>query len=393
MKVDRAAFLALTMSIASLACAAGSDDGSSSSEGAATVGGQCNIHDPATESGPAAEGASSVLSFDPSTNFSAAEGLCSDRVFGAHPSNEAIADASKQSLYAKCNSYAKLYVPWTQRFAYQRIQRNSQSGNLSFAVLYAIDKQIVQNAQICGTPTAQTLCATQTTKDGCVALASQLKPEKQASLAMCMVKGFTAFTCSEGGLEGSLAAVSTGVGAGCLINPTTESVSGPAAEGANASLGFDPVNDFPAAESFCLERVFGSGPAAEGFSSPSAEAFATPTAEGLALSAKDSVAEKCFSYAKLYVPWTMRFAYQQIQKNSQPGTLSIDTLFAIDKQITTDATICSTPEARALCKGEKDNVACVVEASQLQPDAQSSLKSCLDDKGFDTYTCSEGSLR
>jgi hypothetical protein len=379
MKVDRKMFLALTMAIAggaSAACSSGGD-GTSSTEGAVSAGAACIIN-PTTESvsGPAAEGANQVLGFDPVNNFSAAEGFCFDRTFGQNASLKTLQDISKQQIYAKCNSYGKLYVPWTMREAYQQIQRQSRSGTLTFAMLYAIDKQITSDKTICATSAATSMCKKESDKAGCTTLASQMKPEQQSKLSTCMdAQHFNAFTCAEGGLVDLPGASNQGPSS-CLIDPTTESISGPAAEGANAVLGFDPVNDFPAAESFCFDRTFGQN-------APDSVVLDT---------AHQQIYAKCNSYAKLYVPWSMREAYQQIQKNSSTGTLSFDTMYAIDRQLVGDKTICSTSAAQTLCANEKDKAACLTLASQMVPSAQPKLTACTDGKGFDVFTCAEGLL-
>ncbi len=168
-------------------------------------------------------------------------------------------------------------------------------------------------------------------------------------------------------------------------DPVTESTNADYAQWAAGHLGFDPVNNFPAAESFCFD-------------------IAADASEQYGFS--NSVYQKCNSYAKLYVPFTVYSAYSAIKRKIQPS-MSVPAKFGafyeVDLSITGDTVVCKTPAATALCEphewihtdgeGSLRDPSCANLASQMKPEQQAKLASCLDDQGYDAYTCAESVLR
>ncbi|MFO0670506.1 MAG: hypothetical protein U0235_12905 [Polyangiaceae bacterium] len=176
MIIDRSKFLTLAASLATAAAAAACSGGSdaSSDEGTGdTAGALANGNHAAPQCywDPAKEGTGRAtqeyfagdIGFDPVNNFSAAEGFCF-RATGLDRASDADF-MSVQQLYLKCSSYAKLYVPQSVYWAYQKMHREQR---VTWESLYAIDHDIDRESGYCSTDAAKRACATAAEKEECV---------------------------------------------------------------------------------------------------------------------------------------------------------------------------------------------------------------------------------
>lgn len=213
MIIDRSKFLTLAASIATASAAVACGGSGAADDGADnTSGALVHNNDPAAAQcfwDPAKEGTTREtqqffagdIGFDPVNNFSAAEGFCFRATGLDHASDSEF--MSVQQVYLKCSSYAKLYVPQRVYWAFQKMARD---GRVSWDSLYAIDHEIDRETGFCATDGAKRACASAPDKEECIRVATQLKPEKVASMTQCMTHSTLSpadklFSCVEGGFD------------------------------------------------------------------------------------------------------------------------------------------------------------------------------------------------
>lgn len=212
-----------------------------------------------------------------------------------------------------------------------------------------------------------------------------LDRSKFLTLAASIATATAAVACGGGGGDttddgsGDTAALATNHSSEqCYWDPAKEGTSRETQQFFAGDIGFDPVNNFSAAEGFCF-RATGLDHA-----SPSAHDF--QSVQQLYL--------KCSSYAKLYVPQVVYWAYQKMHRES---AVTWDTIYAIDHDIDQESGFCSTAAAKRTCTGEANHDECVRVATQLKPENQSDLKKCLDGSRLSPsdalYSCVEGGFR
>lgn len=166
----------------------------------------------------------------------------------------------------------------------------------------------------------------------------------------------------------------TSAGGGDLCYSADESTKGYAKDYWTGQIGFDPVNDFPAAEGFCFDAASNGKKDANGF--PEFDSY---------------VYMKCNSYAKVYVPHVTYTSFETLKrtlKKSMPIDKKWDALYALDKSIAAEDFFCVTPTDRVVCRSTADQKACLRASTQMVEGAKEQLAGCLDK--FDAYTCIEG---
>lgn len=201
-----------------------------------------------------------------------------------------------------------------------------------------------------------------------------MKIDRAAFLAITatLAVGCAASSGDDASVSNDEAAISAGGGKLCYS--ADESTKGSAREFWTGQIGFDPVNDFPAAEGFCFDAASTGKKDADGF----------PEFDS-------GVYMKCNGYAKIYVPHVVYTSYANLKKNLKKGTnvsKKWDALYNLDKEIAAEDFFCQTPADRILCRNVADKPACLRAATQMVPEAKERLSSCLDK--WDAYTCMEG---
>lgn len=208
-----------------------------------------------------------------------------------------------------------------------------------------------------------------------------LDRSKFLTLAASIATATAAVACGGGGGDatddgsGDTAALATDHGAQCYWDPAKEGTSRGTQEFFAGDIGFDPVNNFSAAEGFCF-RATGLDHASEADFTSVQQLYL-----------------KCSSYAKLYVPQAVYWAYQKMHRE---GAVGWDTLYAIDHDIDKESGFCSTAAAKRTCTGAANKDECVRVATQLKPEKQSDLKKCLDGSRLAPedalFSCVEGAF-
>lgn len=164
--------------------------------------------------------------------------------------------------------------------------------------------------------------------------------------------------------------------------PQTESASGTSKDWYVEQLGFDPVNDYPAAEGFCIDMVWAGGIA---------------PIDSIRWTQQVQLIDKCYAYAKAYVPFTTYNSFYKLKEIKAAGPVEETELFGkmyeLDREISTDSVVCITSTAKKLCANQTNLKECRIIASQLK-DAGSTTKpngvrDCIAAKKFDAYTCTE----
>jgi hypothetical protein len=171
------------------------------------------------------------------------------------------------------------------------------------------------------------------------------------------------------------APISAGGGQYCY--GADEGTSGPAKDYWIGQIGFDPINDFPAAESFCFDAASTGKQDAQGF--PEFDSY---------------VYMKCNAYAKVYVTQTAYEAYRTLKQNLKKGMAvgkKWEVLYNLDKSIAAEDFFCQTTADRILCRNAPDNGACLRASTQMNDEAKEKLQSCMEK--WDVYTCIEGAAQ
>lgn len=147
-------------------------------------------------------------------------------------------------------------------------------------------------------------------------------------------------------------------------------------------IGFDPVADYPAAEGFCIDMVWAGGVA---------------PMDSVRWTQQVQLMEKCYAYAKAYVPFTTYEAFYKLKEIREAGPVDETELYGkmyeTDRQIAADSVVCITSAAKKLCANSENLKQCRIIASQLK-DAGSTTKpngvrDCIAEKQFDAYSCTE----
>jgi hypothetical protein len=203
MKIDRAAFLAITATLA-VGCAASSGENAASDESAVTApisagGGQyCYGADEGT-SGPAKDYWIGQIGFDPMNDFSAAEGFCFDAASTGKNDAQGFPEFDSY-VYMKCNAYAKVYVTQVAYEAYANLKKNLKKGmavSKKWEVLYDLDKSIAAEDFFCQTTADRILCRNAPDNGACLRASTQMNEDAKEKLQVCMEK-WDVYTCIEG---------------------------------------------------------------------------------------------------------------------------------------------------------------------------------------------------
>lgn len=203
MNIDRAAFLAITATLA-VGCAASSGDDVASDENAVTApisagGGEyCYSADEGT-SGPAKDYWIGQIGFDPMNDFPAAEGFCFDAASTGKMDAQGFPEFDEY-VYMKCNAYAKVYVTQVAYEAYANLKKNLKRGmavSKKWEVLYNLDKSIAAEDFFCQTTADRILCRDAADYGACLRASTQMQDEAKENLASCMEK-WDVYTCIEG---------------------------------------------------------------------------------------------------------------------------------------------------------------------------------------------------
>lgn len=223
MNIDKALFIALAASLsAAVGCSASSQDDVDAAQGAIQSGTDdfCGWH-PAAESLPGSESASQLtedlnIGGDPAYSevmngkdyYPSAESLCVELAYNQVEAFEPEMDwrNGTDALYAKCKTYAQLYVPFTTYSAFFTLKDASlvkESLAAKQAKLAALDAKIADKdrTHVCTTDAAKATCAAASSavEADCESLASQLKPQFLPQLKACLQKpNATAARCVAG---------------------------------------------------------------------------------------------------------------------------------------------------------------------------------------------------
>jgi len=201
MKIDRAAFLAITATLAVGCAASSSDDSVANDEAAISAGGNklCYSADESTD-GYAKKYWVGQIGFDPVNNFPAAEGFCFDAASTGKKDAHGFPEFDS-FVYEKCNAYAKIYVPHVVYTSYANLKKSLKKGTnvgKKWDALYNLDKEIAAEDFFCQTPADRILCRSAADKPACLRASTQIIPEAKERLASCMDK-WDVYTCIEGG--------------------------------------------------------------------------------------------------------------------------------------------------------------------------------------------------
>jgi hypothetical protein len=195
-----------------------------------------------------------------------------------------------------------------------------------------------------------------------------------ASLSVVAAVGCASPSSDDSGTS-SEAAISAGGDSLCYS--ADESTKGSAKGYWMGQIGFDPVNDFPAAEGFCFDMASDGKKTPEGF-----PAF------------DEGIYAKCNAYANVYVPHVVYTSYANLKKNlhqKMPIGKKWDVLYSLDRAIAAEDFFCVDSAARLTCRSASDKPSCLRAATQMLPEAKEKLVDCIEK--FDVYTCIEGTNR
>lgn len=194
MKIDRAAFLAITAAI-TVGCSAGSNEEASANDSAAVSANGGNLCYSADESHSFQ---SSELGFDPISNFPAAEGFCFEIAETAGKDADGFA-VLNDAMYEKCNAYAKTYVPLTATKAYLTLRAAYNPGwstDQKWDVFTKVDEEIQNEGFFCQSAIDRAICRDTVDPAACLRLATQLVPAAKEKLADCLSQ-HESITCTQ----------------------------------------------------------------------------------------------------------------------------------------------------------------------------------------------------
>ncbi|MBX3230986.1 MAG: hypothetical protein KIT84_36610 [Labilithrix sp.] len=204
MNIDRAAFLAITASLA-VGCAAsssGGDEAVATGDDAEVIsaggGKYCYAADESTD-GYAKEYWIGQIGFDPVNDFPAAEGFCFDAAATGKNDKDGFPEFNSY-IYRKCNAYAKTYVPHVQYTSYATLKEKIRAGMTDFEkwdVLYALDQEIAAEDFFCQKAVDRRVCRDASDKAACLRASTQLVPAAKERLGSCM-QSWDVYTCIEG---------------------------------------------------------------------------------------------------------------------------------------------------------------------------------------------------
>lgn len=176
---------------------------------------------------------------------------------------------------------------------------------------------------------------------------------------------------------GDAQGAATGANAYCW-DPAVESVGTPSTNYFSSEIGFDPVKDYPAAESFCIDLAY-NVEAAPGDVIMDGE--------------MGSLYYKCEAYAKLYVPYTTYVAFMSLKENASAKSTprkKWDAMYNLDRDIEA-MSVCRTDAAKATCR-PTSKADCEIVAAQLKTEWQGSFFDCQANRGYTVHSCVEGVL-